>query len=208
MKDLVVRQIFMHSPVIMAILFLCGLTLITFVLERLWFYHSIGKIKEDWWRQFKGLVVQNKIKEAINYCVDDGRLFARIIRSGLENIAVSRVHVEETLNIGKERMLSSLRKRLGFFGTLSFISPLLGLLGTVLGIMQAFNDLALSGSGGPTIVARGISQALIATAAGIIIAVPSAVAYNYFTYRMRDIMSKADGYIQELILVIYGRPNA
>ncbi|MFH1259077.1 MAG: MotA/TolQ/ExbB proton channel family protein [Elusimicrobiota bacterium] len=207
MKDLVVKEIFMHSPAIMAILFLCGLALVTYVLERLWFYHSIGKIKEDWWRQLKGLVAQNKIKEAISYCVEDGRLFAKIIKSGLENIAISRVHVEETLSIGKERMLLSLRKRLGLFGTLSFVSPLLGLLGTVLGIMQAFNDLALSGSGGPTIVARGISQALVATAAGIIIAVPSAVAYNYFTYRLRDIMSKADTHIQELILAIYGRPQ-
>jgi biopolymer transport protein ExbB len=96
-----------------------------------------------------------------------------------------------------------LNKHLGIFGTLAFIAPLLGLLGTVLGVIRAFRDLALSGSGGPTIVAAGIAEALIATAAGIAVAVTSAVLYNYFTTRLRTIVQQFDLLSQEVAILVY-----
>jgi biopolymer transport protein ExbB len=93
---------------------------------------------------------------------------------------------------------------LGVFGTLSFISPLLGLMGTVLGIMRSFHDLALSGSGGPTIVAAGISEALVTTVTGIAVAVPAAIIYNYFTNRLRNLMVRIDTFTSELVILLYG----
>jgi len=79
----------------------------------------------------------------------------------------------------------------------------LGLLGTVLGVIRAFRDLALSGSGGPTIVAAGIAEALIATACGIAVAVISAVLYNYFTTRVRSIVTQFDLLSQEVAILVY-----
>ena len=91
-----------------------------------------------------------------------------------------------------------LSRRLGLFGTISFIAPLVGLLGTVLGVMRAFHDLAIKGTGGPTTVAAGISEALIATAAGIAVAVTSAILYNYFTTVMKSRMALFAVWLQEL----------
>ena len=108
----------------------------------------------------------------------------------------------DTVKIRGENLL---KKHLTIFGTLSFISPLLGLLGTVLGIIKAFHDVALSGSGGPTIVAAGISEALITTVAGIAVAVPAAIIYNYFTSQMQNIMVRIDTFAQELIILLYGQ---
>lgn len=71
-------------------------------------------------------------------------------------------------------------------------------MGTVLGIMRAFHDLAIAGAGGPVVVAAGISEALVATAAGIGVAVMSAVFYNYFTLAARQRLSQADLWVFEL----------
>ena len=65
-------------------------------------------------------------------------------------------------------------------GTLGNSAPFIGLFGTVVGIIKAFRDLALAGTGGPTIVAAGIAEALVATAAGLVVAIPASILYNYF----------------------------
>ena len=110
--------------------------------------------------------------------------------------------MDNILNLYFQRVQALLGRRLGVFGTLSFISPLLGLLGTVLGVMRAFRDLALSGSGGPTIVAAGISEALIATAAGIAVAVSAALIYNYFNFRMKHVLNSLNIFGQEIAMMV------
>jgi biopolymer transport protein ExbB len=100
-----------------------------------------------------------------------------------------------------QRLQNLLQKRLWIFGTLSFICPLIGLLGTVLGVIRAFKDLAISGSGGPTIVAAGISEALIATAGGIAVAITAAIIYNWFNIWMKNTLSSNDIFGQELIFM-------
>lgn len=104
-----------------------------------------------------------------------------------------------------QRFQTLLQKRLWVFGTLSFICPLIGLLGTVLGVMRSFRDLALSGSGGPTIVAAGISEALVATAAGIAVAITAAIIYNWFNIWMKNVLSSGDIFGQEIIFLTSGK---
>jgi biopolymer transport protein ExbB len=104
----------------------------------------------------------------------------------------------ESFQFYRQKMQMDLSKRVGLFGTASFISPLIGLMGTVLGIMRAFHDLSKAGAGGPAVVAAGISEALVATATGIGVAVFSAVLYNYFTLAVRHRMNTVDLWIFEL----------
>jgi biopolymer transport protein ExbB len=99
-------------------------------------------------------------------------------------------------------MSMDLSRRVGLFGTASFISPLIGLMGTVLGIMRAFHDLAAAGAGGPAVVAAGISEALVTTATGIGVAVMSAVLYNYFTLSVRHRLNTADLWVFELASIL------
>lgn len=104
----------------------------------------------------------------------------------------------EVFQLYRGRLQLDLGRRVGFFGTVSFIAPLIGLMGTVLGIMRAFHDLAAAGAGGPAVVAAGISEALVATAAGIGLAVVSAVLYNYFTLAIRHRLATVDLWVFEL----------
>jgi len=83
-----------------------------------------------------------------------------------------------------ERHVARLERGIGALGTIGSVSPFIGLFGTVLGVMRAFHDLAGTASAGPGVVAVGISEALVTTAAGLFVAIPAIVGYNYFTTRI------------------------
>ena len=95
---------------------------------------------------------------------------------------------------------AQLSRKLGVLATLASTTPFIGLFGTVLGVMRAFADLAaLSGAGGPSVVAKGIAEALVNTAAGLFVAVPALVAYNYFTSKLNFFSEDMQYFSQELI---------
>jgi len=101
-----------------------------------------------------------------------------------------------TINRLEKRMLSyeplqlklNLEKRLGILATFGNNAPFIGLFGTVLGVMQAFHDLGQSSEFGVKVVMEGISEALVATALGLFVAIPSVIAYNYFVRKIKTIL--------------------
>jgi biopolymer transport protein ExbB len=117
--------------------------------------------------------------------------------------SLPREEMENIFALYHSKLQGLLGKHLALFGTLAFIGPLIGILGTVLGVIRAFRDLALSGSGGPTIVAAGIAEALITTAGGIGVAVVAAVFYNIFTAVARSRVQQFDQLCQEIAILIY-----
>lgn len=194
----------MKLSVVMPMLLFASLLLVAYSLERFWYYCRAGRINSHFLVEAKRLIRDGKVQEAVDYCDKQRGLVPEIVKAGLNASHLSRIDAEDTMENYKARSQNLLRARLGIFGTLSFISPLLGLLGTVLGIMRSFHDLALSGSGGPTIVAAGISEALVTTVAGIAVAVPAAIIYNYFTNRLRNLMVRIDTFTSELVILLYG----
>jgi biopolymer transport protein ExbB len=188
----------------MPLLLVASILLVTYGLERLWYYLRAGRINSRFLVEVKRLVRDGKVQEAVDFCEKNRGLVPEIVKAGLNASHLSRIDAEDTMESYKERSQNLLKARLGVFGTISFIAPLLGLLGTVLGIMRSFHDLALSGSGGPTIIAAGIAEALVTTVAGISVAVPSAIMYNYFTTRLRNLMVRVDTFTSELIILLYG----
>jgi biopolymer transport protein ExbB len=197
-------NIMMVSPVVMGVLLFCSIMLIAYALERWVYFTRAGKFKDTYWVKVKTLAEQNKLNEAIMASKEEKGLFPQLIMVVLEQSSqLNRLDIEDTVTIYKQRIRDLLSRKMGLFGTMSFISPLLGLLGTVLGIIRAFHDLALSGSGGPTIVAAGISEALITTVAGIVVAIPSAVVYNILTYKIRGKMTQIDTCTQELLILLF-----
>ena len=194
----------MKLSAVMPILLFSSLLVVAYSLERFWYYWRAGRINSRLLVEVKRLVRDGKIQEAVDYCDKQRGLVPEIVKEGLNASHLSRIDAEDTMENYKARSQNLLRARLGVFGTLSFISPLLGLMGTVLGIMRSFHDLALSGSGGPTIVAAGISEALVTTVTGIAVAVPAAIIYNYFTNRLRNLMVRVDTFTSELVILLYG----
>jgi len=192
------------NPLIMITLLVSSILMLAFFFERTWSFMVYGNWNKKLWKKLKNAVIAGRYHEARAICADSNNVFARVFHTSVSSTHLSRVDNEDLAQTAKENAQEVLRKRLGLFSTLSFIAPLVGLLGTVTGIMQAFNDLSRAGSGGANIVAAGISEALITTAAGIVVAVPAAVLFNYFTYRLRSIVVRMNSHSNELIILIYG----
>jgi biopolymer transport protein ExbB len=204
MNNVTFIELMKTSIVVMPLLLVASLLLVAYALERFWYYLRAGRINSRFLVEVRRLVREGKVQEAIDCCDKHKGLVPEIVKAGLNASHLSRIDAEDSMESYKERSQNLLKARLGVFGTISFIAPLLGLLGTVLGIMRSFHDLALSGSGGPTIIAAGIAEALVTTVAGIAVAVPSAITYNYFTTKVRNLMVRIDTFTSELIILLYG----
>ncbi|HVT05819.1 MAG TPA: MotA/TolQ/ExbB proton channel family protein [Polyangia bacterium] len=100
--------------------------------------------------------------------------------------------VAETMASTKARLRVELERNLGVLGTLGNNAPFVGLFGTVLGIIKAFADLSRNQAGGTSAVMSGISEALVATAVGLMVAIPAVVAFNFFQGRVRKALARVD----------------
>lgn len=194
---------------VMPILLVLSVVLVTVFLERWIFFTRMARVDPRFFEKIKEAVKEGHVKRAHEIASEGRGLLAQALEAQLaaahghvQGAAHSRSDMESVLTLYYQRVQALLSRRLGLFGTLSFISPLLGLLGTVLGVMRAFRDLALSGSGGPTIVAAGISEALVATAAGIAVAVSAALIYNYFNFRLKHVLNSLNLFGQEILILL------
>jgi biopolymer transport protein ExbB/TolQ len=135
---------------------------------------------------------KHDIPGAIKLAGASARIEARVALDGLKNIGRGGATVEEIMSSRWLREKMALEKHLIILATLGNNAPFVGLFGTVLGIIKAFNDLAVTGQSGVTVVMSGISSALIATAFGILVAIPAVVANNYFAMRLKQIQAASD----------------
>jgi biopolymer transport protein ExbB/TolQ len=123
-------------------------------------------------------------EEAAKLCATSKNPMGPVAAEFLRTAEISNDVAEERLHIVLSEQRLQLERNLGFIGTMGNTAPLLGLLGTVWGIMRAFHDMARTGSAGPSVVAAGVAEALFTTAAGLLVAVPAVMVYNHFVRRM------------------------
>jgi biopolymer transport protein ExbB/TolQ len=109
---------------------------------------------------------------------------------------------EERLGIALSEQRLLLERNLGVLGTMGNTAPLIGLLGTVWGIMRAFHDMARTGSAGPSVVAAGVAEALFTTAAGLLVAVPAVIAFNHFVRKTTVMLTVAENHARNLRIAI------
>ena len=107
--------------------------------------------------------------------------------------------VERSLQIGISEELTKLDRNLGLLATTASVAPFIGLFGTVVGIIRAFNELGEAGSASLKHVGPGISDALLATAVGLLAAIPAAMAYNYFGHMLKEIGARMDDFLIEFL---------
>jgi biopolymer transport protein ExbB len=130
---------------------------------------------------------------------------ARVVQSGLTQVERGPEAAEEAMIGVQLQERFRLEKNLSFLGTLANNAPFIGLFGTVLGIIKAFNDLANAQSGGPSVVMAGISEALVATAVGLFVAIPAVIAFNYFSRRAKRVMANMETYSKLILTHLKGR---
>jgi biopolymer transport protein ExbB len=132
----------------------------------------------------KALLVNRNVKEAIKICEQSKGPVASVMKAGLLRYGHSREDIEKTIENAALYELDRLEKRLGVLATTANVAPMLGFLGTVAGMIKSFATLAEQGLTNPAAVAVGISEALITTATGLIIAIPAQLIYNWYTTKI------------------------
>jgi len=141
--------------------------------------------------ELKGYLEKKDVKGATNYVSKFKGPIASMLIAGLEKFDKGSLSVEKVVETTGTLEMTKLEKGLNILATISNIGPLLGFLGTVTGMIRSFEAIAKAGLNNPSAVALGISEALITTASGLIIAIPTLAAYNYFT-------SLVSGYLSDM----------
>jgi biopolymer transport protein ExbB len=124
---------------------------------------------------------------------------ARILRAALERMDLPLEKIEKAVSYVADREIYRLRENLWIFAIISTISPLLGLLGTVIGLVQAFREVAITGLGAGATLAPGIYEALVATVAGLAIAIPSIASYYWLQARVDRYIHEIDGLVVGIV---------
>jgi biopolymer transport protein ExbB len=182
-------EIFEAGGPIMWPLIICSLVAVAIIIERAINLRGSRILNRTIVERISDLVVGNRVDRAIEICDENHGSFPSIISAGLEMIARggSQSAAKEAIENAGRHETGRLNRYLGVLGTVVGISPLLGLLGTVTGMIQVFKTIAASG-GGASELSGGISEALITTATGLLIAIPALVAYNYYRGKVETIV--------------------
>ncbi len=188
----------LRISIAMPVLLSLSLVIIAQALERLYAFWFAQKMPTAMWERVRDRLEAGDKAGAIAIARRDTSLMGEAITRLLSLETANTEKLVEAFQLYRQRLSLGLNRRVGLFGTASFISPLIGLMGTVLGIMRAFHDLSAAGAGGPAVVAAGISEALVATACGIGLAVLAALLYNYFTLTARHRLNTADLWVLEM----------
>jgi len=141
----------------------------------------------------------NKTEKVLALCEMTSSPLSRILKAGIEKKDREREEIREALEDAGSSEIPYLEKHLKILGTIVTVAPLIGLLGTVMGMIKAFNVIALKGVGEPGALAGGIAEALITTAVGLSIAIPSLIFYNYFMHRTDKIVRQFEKVSSEFI---------
>jgi biopolymer transport protein ExbB len=173
---------FIQGGIFMWPILLFSLIALAVIIERLIVFHKAKiNVNEFLTKIRKALLVNRNVKEAIKICEQYRGPVASVIKAGLLRHGRDRQDIEKTIENAALYELDRLERRLSILATTANVEPMLGFLGTVSGMIKSFGTLATQGLSNPGAVAAGISEALITTAAGLIIAIPAQIAFNYFT---------------------------
>jgi len=184
---------------------LCSFVLLVFVFERAIFLRRGRVIPRPFVKRFLQQMREGRLdrQRALELCENNRSPVAGVFAAAVRKWGRPSVEVEQAVIDAGERVTNDLRKYLRVLNGVSTISPLLGLLGTVLGMIQAFNEIATTDAmGRPEALAGGISQALLTTAAGLSVAIPALIAYLYFSGRVDQLIMNLDALGQKIVDLI------
>jgi biopolymer transport protein ExbB len=167
---------------------LCSIIAAAIILERLWTLQDRRVVPPDLTQKVWKLVEANQVNDKVIAALEQNSPLGKLLAAGLANRHRSREVLMERLEDAGRHVVYELERFLNTLGTIAGISPLLGLLGTVVGIIKAFNAINAGGGGDQRMLSGGIAEALVATAAGLCVAIPSLIAYRYLRGRVDRIV--------------------
>ncbi|MDX1963432.1 MAG: MotA/TolQ/ExbB proton channel family protein [Pirellulales bacterium] len=183
----------------------CSFVLLVFTFERFISLHTARIIPGPFVKRLIQQLGENQLdkEQALLVCAENGSIAARVLAAGVKKWGRSAAEMEQALIDAGERGAHELRRFLRVFNSLATIGPLLGLLGTVFGIIQAFKDIAAADAPGRMeMLSHSISEALLTTATGLAVAIPAVAFYMYFASRVDRLLIRLDALGQELVELI------
>jgi len=150
------------------------------------------------------LIRRNELSAERLRALKDSSPLGCVLAAGLANAHAGRDVMKESIEEAAGHVIHDLERYLNTLGTIASIEPLLGLLGTVLGMIQVFSDVMLHGTGNAELLAGGISKALITTAAGLIVAIPTLIVHRHFLRRVDTIVVGLEQEAIKLVDAVHG----
>jgi biopolymer transport protein ExbB len=166
----------------------CSIAAVGILLERLWTLQRKRVLPQELLKKVSDLADKNQVTPKVIEALEKNSPLGRVLAAALANRHRGREIMMERVEDTGRHVVHELERFLNSLGTIASISPLLGLLGTVAGIIRAFNAVMLGGMGDPAKLAGGISEALVTTAAGLAVAIPSFIAYRYLRGKIERIV--------------------
>lgn len=193
----------MKSSITMIILLGCSVIVLSFIFERWLFLKQTAIDSDGFFRKLRDAFKNEGLEAAISICNASLSPLAAVIKSGLVESKDNPKAAAEIMDAVAMEQRTKLEKNLNVLGTLGNIAPLIGLFGTVIGIIQAFHALSMSEAAGPAVISAGIAEALVTTASGLIVAVPAVIFYNYFLRKVGVVMVEIES-VSKKVLVMMG----
>jgi biopolymer transport protein ExbB len=162
----------------------CSIVAVAIVLERLWTLQRKRVLPSDVAAQAWNWVRTNQLDHKNLQTLHQSSPLGHILAAGIAHRYATRDVIKENIEDSGRHVVHELERYLNPLGTIAAISPLLGLLGTVSGMIRSFTAITAQGVGNPAVLAGGISEALITTAAGLTVAIPALIAYRYLRGRV------------------------
>ncbi len=189
----------------MAPIILCAIIAMGIILERFWTLQQKRVIPEDLTSKVWGWVKKNQLDQKQIQTLHQGSPLGQILAAGLINRDRDRTVLKDAIEDTGRHVVHELERYLETLGTIAAITPLLGLLGTVLGMVEVFTEITTQGVGNPTALAGGIATALITTAAGLTIAIPALIGYRYYRNRVDTLVVEMEKEAIKLVEALHRR---
>ena len=193
---------------LMAPIILCAIIAMGIILERFWTLQQKRVIPEDLTSKVWGWVKKDQLDQKKIQSLHQGSALGQVLAAGLINRDQERSVMKDSIEDTGRHVVHELERYLETLGTVAAVSPLLGLLGTVTGMIETFQSITLFGTGDPKLMSGGISQALITTAAGLTVAIPALIMHRYFTGRIDGIVVELEQETIKLVDALHSEENA
>ncbi len=190
---------------LMAPIIACSIIAFAIIAERLWTLRIKRVIPSDLAAQVWEWAKDSKLDIERMQALRASSPLGRILAAGLSNRNASREIMKEAIEDTGRHVVHELERYINTLGTIAAISPLLGLLGTVIGMIKVFSAITTQGVGNPAALAGGISEALITTAAGMVVAIPSLMAYRYFRGKVALLVIRMEQQALRMVEVLHGQ---
>lgn len=198
-------EIIYKGGIVMIPLTFCSILILAIIIERLWSFRKIDIDVEELLYKIQNSIIRDNVMEAINLCEMTQGPLPTIFKEGLLKYDRSKEEIIEVLERARAEEVMDLKRYIWMLGTIGSVAPFIGLFGTVIGIIRAFHNIGITGTGGIDVVASGISEALVATAGGLIVAIIAVVTYNCFVVKVNSIADEFKIYTSRLVEILTER---